>query len=127
MNEWVLDASAALAVLKEEPGSEVVEQALPACIMSTVNLSEVLSKLGEFGIAGDAAWNAVAGLALTFVEFDTAAAREAASLRPATRRLGLSLGDRACLALGRTRGAPVLTADRVWTSLDLGVEVTSIR
>lgn len=126
MSEWILDASALLALLNQEPGAPVVEAALPDGVMSTVNLSEVLAKLHEVGLSKDEAWAAVSGLALTFVEFDTDAARDAAGLRPSTRTIGLSPGDRACVALGRARNAPILTADRSWSDLDVGVVVKLI-
>jgi ribonuclease VapC len=118
VSEVVLDASAVLALLNEETGTEVVEEALPGALIGAVNLSEVLSKLAEFGMSNDDAWSAITGLGLEIVAFDVETARIAASLRRATRSYGLSLGDRACLALGVQRGALVLTADRAWLALD---------
>lgn len=127
MSDVILDASALLAALNEETGSDAVELALPGAVIGAVNLSEVLAKLAEVGLSEADAWSAVSGLALRVVEFDEDLARIAGSLRPVTRALGLSFGDRACLALGRKLGLPVLTADRSWTRLDIGVNVQAIR
>ena len=61
------------------------------------------------------------------VPFDARQAIIASDLRPSTRHLGLSLGDRACLALANSLGAPVMTADRAWAALDVGISITVIR
>ena len=127
MTAWVLDASAVLAVLQAEPGGEAVIPLLDAALLSTVNMSEVLAKLQENGIAREQAIYAVEGLEIgEIVPFDSAMAKEAAALRLPTKSHGLSLGDRACLALGRLRGLPVLTADKAWKTLRL-CEVQVIR
>lgn len=129
----VLDASALLAYLFGEPGAETVRDALagPAAI-SAVNFAEVLSKLSELGQDADAvarglAQHGLTGNALLIVPLDEAQAREIARLRVPTRRAGASLADRACLALGRTLQLPVLTADRGWGKLRVGVEIRVIR
>lgn len=92
-------------------------------LMSTVNLSEVAAKLADIGMAEAAVRMATEQLGLEFVAFDEAGAVAAGLLRPASRSAGLSLGDRACIALGQARSLPVLTADLAWSSLDLGPEV----
>ena len=131
-SEWVLDASALLALLNREPGEERVAEALAAgVVMSTVNLSEVVAKLADIGMPEAEIREAIEPLGLGFAAFDDAGAFGAGLLRPASRTVGLSLGDRACLALGRQSGLPVLTADLAWNSLDFGldsgVEITMLR
>lgn len=97
--------------------------------MSTVNLSEVTAKLAETGLSEEAIRRSIGVYRLAWVPFDETAAYSAGMLRPASRAAGLSLGDRACLALGRERNLPVLTADRSWSGLDLGpgIEVVLLR
>jgi len=96
-------------------------------MISTVNLSEVIAKLLDAPMPVDRAVSALAVLNLTPVDFDRAQALAAAEVRNRTKHLGLSLGDRACLALARTRRLPVLTADRAWEKLKVGVEITLLR
>jgi PIN domain nuclease of toxin-antitoxin system len=127
VDEVVLDASALLALLNDEPGSDRVERALPGAVMSAVNLSEVASKLADVKIPGPEIETTLMGFGLEIVPFDAPQALAAGLLRDQTRALGLSLGDRACLALGISRSLPVLTTDRSWTELELGVEVQAIR
>ena len=126
MSEAVLDASAVLAVLKAEPGAQFAEEAFPANI-SSVNLSEVVAKLSDGGMTEPAIRDALQSLPLQVVPFDEEQAYDTGLLRPATRSLGLSLGDRACLSLARRLGAPALTADRRWGQLSVAVDVTVIR
>jgi PIN domain nuclease of toxin-antitoxin system len=123
----IADASAVLALMKQEPFSRLDPRRLFRATISAVNLSEVLEKLCSGGLSETEAEEAVSKLNLQIVAFDEAQARLAAHLRPRTRRAGLSLGDRACLALGLQLGCPVITADRVWARLDVGVEVLLIR
>lgn len=127
----VLDASALLALLFDEPGGERVALALtqPA-YMSAVNLCEVLTKLDDAGwlANADAKKRLQSALdAIQVLPFDELAARVTAALRQATRKAGLSLGDRACLAMGRIRRVLVLTTDTIWAELDLGIEVEPVR
>jgi PIN domain nuclease of toxin-antitoxin system len=123
----IADASAILALLKREPFRKLDPKRLFRSAISAVNLSEVLERLCSGGLSESEAEQAVAELSLRVADFDEPQARLAAYLRPRTRRAGLSLGDRACLALGLHLGSPVITADRVWASLDTGVEVVLIR
>jgi PIN domain nuclease of toxin-antitoxin system len=125
--EVVLDASALLALLNAEPGSEEVEGTIPGAAISTVNLSEVVAKLVEAGMPEEAVRAVLGGIEMEIHPFDVELAFRTGALRPQTRELGLSLGDRACVALGLQLGVPVLTTDRNWKSLDVGVEVRAIR
>ncbi len=122
----VLDASALLALLQDEPGSEIVEPLLEGAVVSSVNWSEVAQKSLERGVeAGDLREDLTA-LGLTLVPFTTRDAEDAASLRGLTKDLGLSLADRACLALAGRLGAEVLTTDRTWDAVE-SVPVRVIR
>lgn len=122
-----LDASALLAVMLREPGREVVEPVLRGAIMSTVNISEVFARIGERGGSIELAEDSVAAMEIELVDFDPVQAGLAARLRASTRHLGLSFGDRACLALGNVRNARIMTADRAWAKLDIGVDIVAIR
>ena len=123
----VLDASALLAYLQDEPGGERVRAALPHAVISTVNWAEVVGKAQDDGVDTRGLREDLASLGLAFEPLSAAQAEIAGQFKERTRRYGLSLGDRACLALGSDRGEPVCTADRVWKQLDLGVEVEMIR
>ena len=122
----MLDASALLAVLLREPGADRVGRLLESSLISTVNLSEVVASAVERGLMLESVTISLARLSMLVVPFDAEQAYIAASFRPATRSLGLSLGDRACLALGFVRTLPVLTADRDWAKVDIGVKVEVI-
>ncbi len=119
MPRAVLDASALLAVLYREPGSVVVERYFAQGIVSSVNLSEVAAKLSDRGVDSQEVVEILSGLGLEVREFDTELALMAGALRKVTRPLGLSLGDRACLALGIAEGTPILTTDRAWTAVPI--------
>ena len=119
----VLDASALLAWLHREPGGELVGTVLDGASISAVNWSEVIQKSLQKGVEVQGMLDEVTDLGLTVEPFTAAPAEQAARLWAQTRGSGLSLGDRACLALAMDRSAPVLTADRDWASLALGVEV----
>ena len=123
----VADSSALLAALKNEPFSNIDPRELVGATISAVNLCEVLAKLLEDGLSEAQADAAVSAMDLRVVSFDERQAHTAARLRSVTRHAGLSLGDRACLALAEKLGCPVVTVDRVWASLDMGVEVVLIR
>jgi ribonuclease VapC len=130
----VLDASALLAYLNAEPGAPIVEEALfRSAFMSTANWVEVLSKLVDTTgddvdtILGRLRERRISDGLLTVLPLAVDEAESNARLRAATRPFGLSLGDRAALALGLRLGLPVLTADRVWQNLSVGVSIRLIR
>jgi PIN domain nuclease of toxin-antitoxin system len=123
----ILDASALLAVAQSEPGAEVVTPRLKSAAISTVNWTEVIENSIERGIDPDDVRRETAEAGIMIVPFDPAQAEDAAELRLPTRRLGLSLADRACLALAKSVGAPALTTDRAWSDVDVGVDVELIR
>ncbi|HEY1424138.1 MAG TPA: type II toxin-antitoxin system VapC family toxin [Candidatus Acidoferrum sp.] len=128
MSRIVLDASVLLAVLHQEPGSDRFTPDLWAdAVTSTVNLAEVQGKLVSRGVAPDDAWEAAFSLLREAVPFSYDHARLAGDLVTKTRSLGLSLGDRACLALAISLKVPVYTTDKSWTSLKLGIRIHSIR
>lgn len=124
---WVLDASAVLALLQGEPGANAVQDRLAGAAICSVNLSEVAEKLLDAGMPEAEAREAVEALQLEVVPFDQVLAWGATRLRSLGKPLGLSLGDRACLATGLSLRRPVLGADRAWTRLDLAVRVETIR
>lgn len=129
----VLDASALLAHLRDEPGADVVAEAIASgAVISAVNLAEVFSRVADRGgdpakLAAELTQSGLLDGAITIEPFTVADAIDAARLRPLTRDAGLSLGDRACLALARRLDAPALTADSEWQGAAHGVEVQPIR
>lgn len=124
---YVLDASALLAVILNEPGRDVVKRRMPEAVMSTVNLAEVLGRCADKRIPLEMAETFIRAEQIRVIEFDLSLARQTADLRPATKARGLSLGDRACIALALREKATIVTADRVWSTLDLGCPVELIR
>lgn len=126
---YVLDASALLCLINGEPGSDRVAAVLPQAVISPVNLAEVIAKLNELGADAATARALLAPLHLSVVPFDEAAAFATGALRAATRGQGLSLGDRACLALSISRGATALTTDKAWVGVSerVGVAVEMLR
>ena len=128
MTSVVLDASAVLAIVNAEPGADLVRASLADAIMSAVNYSEVLKKAVEHGGAREVAAAFVRGLSIAIIPFDETLAAACADLYPQTKQHGLSLADRACLALGIQRGCAVLTADSKWKRVSLSsIKVKVIR
>jgi ribonuclease VapC len=127
MTEVVLDASALIALLRKEPGAEKVTAVLSKSCISSVNLAETLGKMVEYGKPLEAVRFQVERLDIPVVPFDTEQANIAASFWKATRLVGMSLGDRACLALALKLSLPALTTEMEWLKCDLGVKVVKIR
>lgn len=123
----VLDASALLCLLFEEPGHERVEAALGSACIAAANLAEVVGKLVDRGVPPDEAVADLREVDIEVIPMDRAQAEAAGALRAATRVAGLSLGDRACLALAQALGATALTTDRPWAALNCGVAVEVVR
>jgi ribonuclease VapC len=124
----VLDASAVLALLNEEPGADEAEGLLEDSAMSTVNLSEVLQKAAQHGADIEGLEYDLEALGVRLVDFGARLAREAAELWTDTSPAGLSLGDRACLALAASFGAVAATADRRWVGIPgLSVDISLVR
>ncbi|WP_018871125.1 MULTISPECIES: PIN domain-containing protein [unclassified Thioalkalivibrio] len=123
----VLDASALLAFLHDEPGGDRVARALDGGCVSTVNWSEVVQKSLQSGVDVRGMQQEFMDVGLVFEPFTAQQAELAAQLWESSRRHGLSMADRACLALARDKALPVLTADRAWSQLDLDIEVRSLR
>jgi ribonuclease VapC len=127
MTDWVLDASAALALLLDEPGADRVAMALASAIISAVNASEVVERLMRGGGEPRDARQLVLALGCPIISVDAELGFRAGTLSAETRSTGLSLGDRICLALAEREHAPALTADRAWSSLQVGIQVQLIR
>jgi PIN domain nuclease of toxin-antitoxin system len=123
----VLDTSAVLALMWGEPGAERVARHPGRATVSAANLAEVVAKLVDRGLTAAQVAEALGDFDGLIEPMPEAQGLDAGLLRGPTRALGLSLGDRACLALARSLKAPVMTADRSWAGLDLGVTVEVIR
>jgi PIN domain nuclease of toxin-antitoxin system len=127
MTGVVLDSSAVLAIINGEPGAERVIEILDGALLSAVNHAEIMTKLAERGIGRDVARSTVLNIGVQIIEFGIDLADRTGELRRQTRRLGLSLADRACLALAEREGVPAVTADKKWAMLDIGIKVSLIR
>ena len=124
---YVLDASALLCLLNQEPGASAVGAVMAGAKISAVNLIEVISKLIDKGLDGRTVVSDLSELDIVVIDLDRRQAERAGLLRLETRGQGLSLGDRACLALAVETGSIALTGDRAWATLNLGVEVELFR
>jgi ribonuclease VapC len=128
MTRIVLDASAILAVINGEPGVEkLTPELLARAVGSSVNLAEVQAKLVSRGWTSEQAWEDATSPVREILPFDEEQARIAGDLVIQTRHLGLSLGDRASLALGIALELPVYTAEKAWKKVKVGVRVYVIR
>ena len=124
----VLDASALLAlILKENGGARVDEALAEGAAICSVNLAEVITRLVDYGLTAVEIGATLEGLQYQVIDFEDSHAWAAGFLREPTRALGLSLGDRSCLALAQTLGVPALTADRAWAQLKVGVAIEICR
>ncbi|HVI05157.1 MAG TPA: type II toxin-antitoxin system VapC family toxin [Sphingomicrobium sp.] len=128
MAEIVLDASAILAFLQREKGADIVEGLLPDAAVSANNLAEVIAKLVDHGVPIDDIEQIIAAFDFSIVDVSKDDAVANGLLRAATRKAGLSLGDRSCIALAQRLALPVLTTDRAWGQLPgITVEVRLLR
>jgi len=128
MNEVVLDASAILALVQQEPGAEkLTDEVLDHAVASTVNLAEVQAKLVKKGIPPDRAWLNALSAINSEEPFTSEQAKTAGSLIVVTEPYGLSLGDRSCLALAISLNAPVYTTEQIWRNLKVGIPIHVIR
>jgi PIN domain nuclease of toxin-antitoxin system len=123
----ILDASAVLACLFDEPGGEVVLAELGRSVVSAVNWAEVSERVMALGAWTDSVRAEFEATGAQIVPVEAVHAERAAALRERTRAKGLSLADRLCFALAASRDLPVMTADGAWTEVDVGVEVRLIR
>ena len=125
---FVLDASVLLALINNEAGADVVIDALrlPDTVISAVNYSEVVAKLISIGMPAEVVQYTLQPLSLTIYDFDGELAEKAGFLYLTTKKLGLSFGDRACLALADHLGLPALTADQAWKQLK-DIKVRTLR
>jgi PIN domain nuclease of toxin-antitoxin system len=127
MGGYIFDASAFLAIIRNEAGADVAVTRLSGGAMSTVNASEALMRGVEKGFPLDLMQELLGSQQVGLIAFDEELAVAAALLRPATKRAGLSFADRACIATAVRLGATAITADRVWAELDLPCKVELIR
>lgn len=127
MQNIIFDSSAVLALLKQEDGHEVASAYLEQAIISTVNVSEIISVLVRDGVYSNEVSNYLESTFLHIEDFNLNQAKIAGSLFDKTKKYGLSFGDRACLALAKEKKLSVLTADKVWKKVDVGVDIKLIR
>jgi PIN domain nuclease of toxin-antitoxin system len=123
----ILDASAILALIFDEPGAEIVVPVARGSSLLSVNLSEVIQRVLAIDGNPDRAEDAVDRLEIEIVPFDRTLARLTAELRERTSFMGASFADRACLALGLQTGYPILSSDQDWRKLDIGIDIRMIR
>ncbi len=128
MKTYLLDASALMAFIRSENGADVVEARLnDAAAMSSVNVSEAIMRSVEKGFSADLVTRLLVSEQVQIFDFGFELARTTAALRPATKHLGLSFADRACIATAIRLGAIIVTADRAWSTLELPCSVELIR
>jgi ribonuclease VapC len=122
-----MDASAILALLNDETGAGMVQELLPNALISAVNVAEIVTRLSLLGMPENEIREALDLLGLVIISFDEDLSFQAGFLANATKQYGLSLGDRACLALALKNGYSAVTSDRAWQGLNIGVDVRAIR
>lgn len=125
--EYVLDASALLALINQEPGADRVQPLMPHAVISAVNLCETVQRLRRGGMPLELVTVALTPLVASPIAFDEPLAYVTASIHERTRGQGLSFGDCACLALALSRKVPAVTAERSWANADVGVTIELIR
>lgn len=127
MIEAILDSSAVMAVLRSEPGADVISEVLPRSAVCVINEAEVIGVLIRLGRTPEQALGAVLELPYERVDLDTELARRAGMLWRKLRPRGLSLGDRCCLALAEREKLPVMTSDQRWAELPLDIDIRMFR
>ncbi len=128
MNKVILDSSALIALINNETGADVVEPLLGGIVMSALNVSEVAGILMDLGMSNEECKNNIEPYIDVIVPLDAQQSFDIAFLKKSTKHKGLSIGDRACIALGIKMQLPIYTADKVWAELDLeGAEIILIR
>jgi ribonuclease VapC len=127
VSESVLDSSVLIAIFRNEQFDEDILDVIEGAVMSTANYAETWTKLYDIGLTDDPRVDTVFSLLSRIEPFTISQAQLAADLRPSTKHAGLSLGDRACLALALEIGAKVYTADRQWSQVDAGCPIHLIR
>ena len=127
MSAIVFDSSVVIAILKQERGFESAEELLSKALISTVNLAEVATYLARNSVPRETIREVLTSFPIQVVPFEESLAIETGYLYPSSKNLGLSLGDRACLALALSRKLPVLTADLVWSQLNLDISIRVLR
>jgi PIN domain nuclease of toxin-antitoxin system len=127
MTIYVYDSSALLAIILGEPGADIANANIANAMVSSVNLAEIFSRAEDKGIPVDKTEQFLVGKGVQFVDFDAKLARTVGTLRAKSRSRGLSIGDRACIALALRERATIITADRVWAELDLPCPIELIR
>lgn len=124
---FVLDSSAVICLIDEEPGAEIVDRLLSKSLISAVNVAEVVSKLQERGGSDKMIDDTLAEFEFETIDFDLDQAKRSGKLRNITRFKGLSLGDRACLALAASRNAIAVTTDKAWKDFDNIARIMLVR
>lgn len=127
MSNIVFDSSAVLALLKMEKGHKMVSDNLDNALISSVNFTEVATVVFRRGFAQEEVLDSLTNSFPNIIDFDKEQSLIAASLDNITKEYGLSLGDRACLALAKHKNLPVITADKIWKEIDLGLDIRLIR
>ena len=127
LTEYVLDASALLALINGEPGADQVRPLMAQSIISAVNFCETVHRLRRRGLPVETIRATLTPLVPPPVPFDEPMAYVAASIHERTRGQGISLGDCACLALALSRSVPAVTTEKKWEECDVGVEILRIR
>ena len=127
MKAVVIDTSAILALIQKESGYDFVEKYINSSVISTVNFAETLIVLNRNGFNQKEVEGLLEGIVSDIAPFDQEQACIASNLDSVTKQYGLSLGDKSCIALGIYRNLPILTADKLWTKLNIDQEIILIR
>lgn len=127
MTPCVFDSSTVIAILNKEPGHDMAEKLISQSLISTVNVTEVAKHLSERIDVFAAVQTVLKSLKYQIIAYSNEQAEYAGFLYRTTAKYGLSLGDRACLALAISKNLPVVTTDKIWANIDLPIDVTLLR